>query len=89
MLLYLYPLRLKPATLVGTDIAHAIPLALVAGAGHLAIGNVDFTLLRNLLLGSIPGIILGSLLSSRAPDHLVRYALATVLLLVGCKMVLL
>lgn len=88
MLLYLYPLRMKPATLIGTDIAHAIPLALVAGAGHLAIGNVDFILLRNLLIGSIPGIILGSLLSTRAPDHLVRYALATVLLLVGSKMIL-
>jgi hypothetical protein len=87
-LVYLYPLRMKPAALVGTDIAHAIPLALVAGAGHLAIGNVDFTLLRNLLIGSIPGIIIGSLISTRAPDHLVRYALAAVLLLVGCKMLL-
>lgn len=87
-LVFLYPLRMKPATLVGTDIAHAIPLALVAGAGHLAIGNVDFALLRNLLIGSIPGIILGSLISTRAPDHLVRYALATILLLVGCKMLL-
>jgi hypothetical protein len=88
MLIYLYPLRMKPASLVGTDIAHAIPLALVAGAGHLAIGNVDFTLLRNLLIGSIPGIILGSLISTKAPDHLVRYALATILLLVGSKMLL-
>jgi uncharacterized membrane protein YfcA len=88
MLIYLYPLRMKPASLVGTDIAHAIPLALVAGAGHLAIGNVDFILLRNLLIGSVPGIILGSLISTKAPDHLVRYALATILLLVGGKMLL-
>lgn len=88
MLIYLYPLRMKPATLVGTDIAHAIPLAMVAGVGHLAIGNVDFILLRNLLIGSIPGIIFGSLLSTKAPDHLIRYALAVVLLLVGGKMLL-
>ena len=87
-LVFLYPLRMKPATLVGTDIAHAIPLALVAGAGHLAIGNVDFTLLQNLLIGSIPGIILGSLISTRTPDHLIRYALAIILLLVGVKMLL-
>lgn len=88
MLIYLYPLRMKPATLVGTDIAHAIPLAIVAGAGHLAIGNVDFIILRNLLIGSIPGIILGSYLGSKAPDHYVRYALAIILLLVGLKMLL-
>lgn len=88
MLIYLYPLRMKPATLVGTDIAHAIPLALVAGMGHLAIGNVDFLLLRNLLLGSIPGIILGSLIATKAPDNLVRYALALLLLFVGGKMFL-
>lgn len=88
MLIYLYPLRMKPATLVGTDIAHAIPLALIAGAGHLAIGNVDFTILRNLLLGSVPGIILGSFIATKAPDHLIRNALAGILLLVGLKMIL-
>jgi uncharacterized membrane protein YfcA len=86
MLIYLYPLRMKPATLVGTDIAHAIPLALVAGLGHLMIGNVDFIILRNLLLGSVPGIIIGSHLASKAPDHIVRTTLAAILLLVGIKM---
>lgn len=86
MLIYLYPLRMKPATLVGTDIAHAIPLALVAGLGHLTIGNVDFLLLRNLLIGSIPGIILGSLVATKVPDRLVRYALSVMLLLVGIRM---
>ena len=63
MLVYLYPYRLTPAKLVGTDIAHAIPLTLVAGLGHWSLGNVDFSLLGSLLLGSIPGIILGSRLS--------------------------
>lgn len=87
MLIYLYPFRMKPAKLVGTDIAHAIPLALVAGLGHLAIGNVNFTILRNLLIGSIPGIVLGSYLASRCPDTVVRQALALILLLVGIKMV--
>lgn len=88
ILIYLYPLRMKPAKLVGTDIAHAIPLALVAGLGHLAIGNVDFIMLRNLLLGSVPGILLGSFLASRAPDTVIRSALALILLVVGAKMLL-
>lgn len=88
MLIYLYPLRMKPATLVGTDIAHAIPLAIVAGAGHLAIGNVDFVVLRNLLLGSIPGILIGSYLATKAPDQFMRYLLAIILFLVGIKMLL-
>ena len=59
MLVYLYPYRLTPSKLVGTDIAHAIPLTLLAGLGHLSIGNVDIALLGSLLLGSIPGIVLG------------------------------
>lgn len=86
-LIYLYPYRLTPAKLVGTDLAHAIPLALVAGAGHLMLGNVDFGLLANLLLGSIPGIVLGSLLSTRAPEAIIRNAIAFVLLLVAGKLI--
>jgi hypothetical protein len=88
MLVYLYPLRMKAAHLVGTDIAHAIPLALVAGAGNLLMGNVDLKLLAGLLTGSIPGIMLGSLAATRASEALVRNALAAVLLLVGLKMAL-
>ena len=83
---YLYPYRLTPAKLVGTDLAHAIPLALVAGAGHLVLGNIDLGLLANLLLGSIPGILIGSALSTRAPEALVRNAIATVLLIVAGKL---
>jgi uncharacterized membrane protein YfcA len=87
-LVYLYPFRLRAAKLVGTDLAHAIPLALVAGAGHLMLGNTDFALLANLLLGSIPGILLGSTMSTRAPEALIRNAMAAVLLVVAGKLLL-
>jgi uncharacterized membrane protein YfcA len=85
-LLYLYPYRLNAPKIVGTDLAHAIPLALVAGAGHLALGNIDFRLLASLLVGSIPGVLLGSSLSARAPEALIRYAMAGVLLIVAGKL---
>ena len=88
MMVHLYPLRLTPHKLVGTDLAHAIPLALLAGLGHLFIGNVDTTLLVNLLLGSIPGVLLGSLLGTRAPMRLVQGAISLVLVAVGVKMLL-
>lgn len=87
-LVYLYPFRLTAAKLVGTDLAHAIPLALVAGAGHLVLGNTDFALLGNLLVGSIPGIVLGSTLSTRAPEALIRNAMAAVMLVVAGKLLL-
>jgi uncharacterized membrane protein YfcA len=86
MLVYLYPYRLNPAKLVGTDLAHAIPLTLLAGGGHLFLGNVDFLLLGDLLLGSIPGILLGSALATRAPDRVLRHAIALVLLAVGGRL---
>ncbi len=84
-LLMLYP-RLPVSRLVGTDIVHAVPLALVAGTGHWIIGDVNGALLINLLVGSIPGVIIGSLLSTRAPDHVLRPALAFVLTLSGLKL---
>jgi len=84
-LLMLYP-GLRVARIVGSDIAHAVPLTLVAGFGHWLIGGVDLTLLGNLLIGSIPGVIAGSLLSSRSPDHILRPALAAVLLFSGIKL---
>ncbi|MDD2769526.1 MAG: sulfite exporter TauE/SafE family protein [Methylococcus sp.] len=86
-LLFLYP-RLATVRVVGTDLAHAIPLTAVAGLGHLHMGNVDFTLLGSLLVGSLPGIYLGSHLSARIPEWLLRPALASLLLLIGCKFVL-
>ncbi len=88
MLLYLYPRRLTPTSLVGTDIVHAIPLTLLAGSGHLLMGNVNFNLLANLLLGSIPGIVIGSLAAVHAPAKFIRTAIAVVLMLVGLKMAL-
>ena len=88
MLLYLYPRRMKPAMLVGTDIVHAIPLTIVAGTGHLMMGNVDLPLLGKLLLGSVPGIVIGSLLGSKAPENLLRGAISVVLVAVGIKLLL-
>ncbi len=88
MLLYLYPLRLTSKSLVGTDIVHAIPLTILAGTGHLLLGNVNYTLLINLLLGSIPGIVLGSFASTHAPEKIVRSAIALMIAVVGVKMLL-
>ncbi len=79
-LLLMYP-GLPVSRIVGTDIAHAVPLAFLGGFGHWLIGDVNGVLLANLLIGSIPGVIIGSVLSSRAPDGLLRPALAVVLAL--------
>jgi uncharacterized protein len=87
MLVYLYPLRLSAGKLVGTDLAHAIPLTLIAGMGHLALGSVDLNLMLNLLAGSIPGVLLGSYVSTRAPVGILRTVIAFVLLFVAWKMV--
>jgi uncharacterized membrane protein YfcA len=84
-LLILYP-KLPTNRLVGSDIAHAVPLTLVAGAGHWVMGSVDFSLLLSLLGGSIPGIILGSLISTRISDKLLRPILAGTLAIVGGKL---
>ena len=88
MLTYLYPLRLTPARLVATDIVHAIPLAMFAGLGHLFIGNIDFGLLGWLLMGSIPGVLIGATFSSRLPQAPLRIAIAIVLGLVALKLLL-
>ena len=70
-LIILYP-RLPMVRIVGSDIAHAVPLTLLAGLGHLALGTINMHLLGALLIGSIPGIILGSLLAKFAPDKLLK-----------------
>jgi uncharacterized membrane protein YfcA len=85
VLLALYP-KMEVPKLVGSDIAHAVPLTLLAGLGHWMMGGVDWGLLVSLLTGSIPGIIAGSLLSSRTPDRVLRPILASTLVLVGGKM---
>jgi uncharacterized protein len=86
VLLFLYP-RHAPVKLVGTDIVHAVPLTAIAGMGHLALGTVDLVLLGSLLLGSLPGIYIGSHLSSKVPEKTLRPILATMLLIIGLKMV--
>jgi uncharacterized membrane protein YfcA len=86
LILILYP-HLKTAEVAGTDIAYAVPLTALAGLGHWWLGNVDFSLLFGLLLGSVPAIWLGAKLSSTLPDKFTRTALAITLLLVGIKLV--
>lgn len=85
VLLALYP-RLQTVRLVGSDIAHAVPLTFVAGFGHWLMGGVDWLLLFSLLIGSLPGIAIGSHLASRVPDHYLRPALATMMAAVGVKL---
>jgi len=85
VLLVLYP-ALPVSRIVGSDIAHAVPLTLVAGLGHWLIGDVDVQLLVNLLVGSIPGVIAGSLISTRASDRFLRPILACVLVISGWQM---
>jgi uncharacterized membrane protein YfcA len=79
---------LKLRKIVGTDIVHAVPLTLVAGLGHLWLGNVNGHLLLGLLSGSIPGIIIGALLAHRVNERVLQLALAAVLALVGVKLFL-
>jgi len=85
-LAYLYPLRLTPSRLVATDIVHAVPLTIFAGTGHLIAGNVNLGLLGNLLIGSIPGVVVGALLSSRLPQTTLKRGLAAILLFTGYKL---
>jgi hypothetical protein len=83
-LVVLYP-RLSALRIAGTDIAHAVPLTLVAGAGHLWLGTVEIALLVSLLAGSIPGIVASSLLAGRLPERVMRSFLALVLFAVGTR----
>ena len=87
VLLLLYP-RLPMSVIVGSDIAHAVPLTLVAGLGHWWLGSVNWSMQGALLSGSIPGIILGSYLAVRVPDFVLRPILAATLVVVGGRMVL-
>lgn len=86
LILLLYP-QLETRRLVGTDIAHAVPLTLVAGIGHATLGHVDWGLLVALLLGSIPGIWLGAQLTRKMPDRLVRALLCVSLVTAGLKVI--
>ena len=86
VLLFLYP-KMLTVKIVGTDLAHAIPLTAVAGFGHWMLGNVDFLLLGSLLIGSLPGIWGGSHLSAKLPERFLRPILAVLLLIIGLKFI--
>jgi uncharacterized protein len=87
VLIILYP-RLPMPRLVGSDVAHAVPLTLLAGLGHWMLGSIDWSLLTSLLSGSIPGIIIGSYLASRVPDFALRAILAVTMAIVGSRMLI-
>jgi uncharacterized membrane protein YfcA len=82
VLFFLYP-RLPPVRIVGSDLAHAVPLTLVAGLGHWIIGSVDWHIVGALLVGSLPGIYIGSHLAAHIADRFLLPALAGMLMLMG------
>ena len=84
-LYFLYP-RFKAIQIVATDLAHAIPITAIAGLGHAHIGTVDYALLGSLLIGSLPGIYLGSHFGTLLPDKYMRPILASMLLLIGLRL---
>ena len=84
-LLLLYP-KLPMARIVGSDIVHAVPLTLVAGIGHWAMGAIDWHLMAVLLVGSLPGIVIGSYFATRVPETALRLLLAITLIAVAGKL---
>lgn len=86
VLMLLYPALPLPR-IVAADIAYAVPLTLVAGLGHASIGSVDWSLLGTLLLGSLPGIWLGSRLVQKAPERLIRSLLSVLLAYAGVRLI--
>ncbi len=84
-LLLLYP-KLPMARIVGSDIAHAVPLTLIAGIGHWAMGAIDWQLMGVLLIGSLPGIVIGSYCATRVPETALRLLLAATLILVAGRL---
>ncbi len=86
LIVLLYP-RLTSAEIAGTDIAYAVPLTAIAAIGHWWLGSINWTLLITLLLGSIPGIILGSMAAKMVPERILRVVLASTLTLVAAKLI--
>src|SRR5262249_33837974 len=84
-LIMLYP-QLRMARVVGSDIAHAVPLTLIAGTGHWMMGSVDWHIMGSLLVGSLPGIFVGSYFAIRVPERALRLVLATTLFLVASRL---
>jgi hypothetical protein len=87
-LLYLYPLRLSPLRLVATDLAHALPLTLIAGLGHAALGHVDGLLLVNLLCGSLPGVLIGTRAAAYVPSWALRTLIGIMLGITGLRLLI-
>ena len=85
VLLLLYP-QMPMSRIVGSDIAHAVPLTLIAGAGHWAMGSTDWQLMGVLLIGSLPGIVIGSYCAVRVPETALRLLLASILILVAGRL---
>jgi len=85
-LVLLYP-QLPMAKIVGSDIAHAVPLTLIAGIGHWMMGSVDWAIMASLLAGSLPGIFIGTYFAVRVPERALRLVLATTLLIVASRIV--
>jgi uncharacterized membrane protein YfcA len=86
LLVLLYP-RLTPAEVAGTDIAYAVPLTAIAAVGHWWLGSIDWMLLATLLVGSVPGITVGSMLARKMPERFLRALLATMLTGVAAKLI--
>lgn len=84
LLMWLYP-RMPAIHIVGTDIAHAVPLTLIAGLGHLWNNNVDFYLLAGLLIGSLPAVHFGAKAAAKVPNTVLQPILATILLVIGIR----
>ena len=84
LLLFAYP-ALSAAQLVGTDLTQAVPLTAAAALGALAFGHVQFGVTGALVIGSVPAVLVGSLLSSRAPDKYIRPAITFVIFASGLK----
>jgi uncharacterized membrane protein YfcA len=84
-LVLLYP-QLPMSRIVGSDIAHAVPLTLIAGSGHWLIGSVDWQIIGSLLAGSLPGIFIGSYFAVRIPERALKLVLASVLFVVAGRM---
>jgi len=86
LLVLLYP-HLPMAKIVGSDIAHAVPLTLIAGVGHWMMGSVDWHIIASLLVGSLPGIFIGSYFATRIPERALQLVLATTLFVVASRIV--
>jgi uncharacterized membrane protein YfcA len=84
ILLILYP-KISSKQVVGTDIAHAVPLTAIAGLGHFHLGHIDFSLLTSLIIGSLPAVYFGTKVGKHIPDEILKYIIATILMLMGIR----